>query len=492
MYKRPSKQQQLIQRMILLGVMVVSVILLVAAIVLALLGYRLDGLNGRLEQGSLVQFDSVPGQAGVWIDDEYTSSSTPTKRTVIAGTHQFVLRKDGYRDWQKSLTLSAGTLQWLDYVRLIPETIQVESVASYPTLFNALAAPDNQTIVLQAAESQASFERVDIRDREVRTTTLDVPKDVLRGQDDKKITHRYALQSWDDDGRYLLVKHTFGTRQDWLMVDTENITRSVNVSQLLGIELSQLSFAGTSGNSLFGVTNGVLRKLDLASATISRALINNVTDFSVYDGSIITYTGTVDVGNQTFDVAGVYRDGDREAIELFRTTASQPRLTQLHIQTSRYYNDRYLVVAANDTVTVWKGQYPSTQADIPSRLTVVETFTLPDAVEYLSISPKGNHVVAQAGVALTSYEFEYDRVTNSSIETGESTSHQLRWLDGAYLWARYDGHISMREFDGANVSVIMTAEPGFDATLSQNGRYLYGVAKDGDTYRLQRAVLIIE
>jgi len=38
----------------------------------------------------------------------------------------------------------------------------------------------------------------------------------------------------------------------------------------------------------------------------------------------------------------------------------------------------------------------------------------------------------------------------------------------------------------------MPMEPGFDATLSQNGRYLYGIAKSGDTYQLQRVRMILE
>jgi len=67
----------------------------------------------------------------------------------------------------------------------------------------------------------------------------------------------------------------------------------------------------------------------------------------------------------------------------------------------------------------------------------------------------------------------------------------LKWLDDAYVWAVYDGHLSIREFDGANTHVIMSMEPGFDATLSQNGKYLYGISKTGDTYHLQRVTLIL-
>jgi hypothetical protein len=90
-----------------------------------------------------------------------------------------------------------------------------------------------------------------------------------------------------------------------------------------------------------------------------------------------------------------------------------------------------------------------------------------------------------------SYEIEYMRETNATITTTETTPRTLQWLSDAYLWAVYDGHLSIREFDGTNTHVIMAMEPGFDATLSQNGKYIYGIAKSGNNYQLQRVTMIL-
>ena len=93
---------------------------------------------------------------------------------------------------------------------------------------------------------------------------------------------------------------------------------------------------------------------------------------------------------------------------------------------------------------------------------------------------------------MISYEVEYKRETRSTIATSETQPHSMLWLDQAYLYAVYDGHLSIREFDGSNVRVISAAEPVFDATLTENGRYLYSVTKSGVNYQLQRVKMILE
>ena len=68
MYRRPSKKQQLIRRSLVLIVMIISVLVIVAGVTLFVLGYRLDSINGRLQQGALVQFNSQPTGGRISID----------------------------------------------------------------------------------------------------------------------------------------------------------------------------------------------------------------------------------------------------------------------------------------------------------------------------------------------------------------------------------------------------------------------------------------
>lgn len=326
MYKRPTKEQMIRQRITMLIIMVTSVILLVTAIILSILGYRLDGDNGRLEQGALVQFDSLPAGARVSIDGQPTSLQTPNKRSVLAGVRSFTMERNDYRTWSKTLDLAAGTLTWLDYVRLVPVELKPQLVRQYETVTAVKASPDFRTMLIQTDSSRPVFERVDIRDREVRTSSLVLPADLYSQSTVEGVTHRFTLDKWDSDGRYILVKHDFNESTEWLVVDTEAASRSQNISRLLGIAFSDLQFSGTSGNVLFGLTDGIVRKVDLSNATISRALISDVISFSLFETNVITYIGRDEMSG--VPVAGLYRDGD-SLLPLSERLQVLKRLSQL-------------------------------------------------------------------------------------------------------------------------------------------------------------------
>lgn len=486
MYKRPSKKQQVIQRTLGLIAMVVSVLVIVTATILFILGYRIDSLNGRLEQGALVQFDSTPPGARVSIDGIPINADTPTKRSILDGAHSFLVERDGYRPWVKSLNLEAGTLTWLDYIRMVPTDLQRETVRTFDAAATMKAAPDLQTLIVQPVATEPVLERIDIRAQAIVPVTLTFPVALYSGANNEEVAHTFRLDEWDESGRYLLVQHTFDESTEWLVIDTEDVNRSTNITRLLSIGLSDVQFASTNGNILFGLTDGVIRKLDLSNATISRGLVTNVQSFQMYESNTLTYIG-VNPEDETKRVAGVYRDGDAQP----RALRSAPLAANLRIDTTQHYNEDYVAIAEDRAVTVLKGSYPSSPTDTNS-LSVFAEFDAPAAIDQVTFSPDGDYLVVQSGAAFQSFEVEYERMTSATVDIESSKAPQLRWLDEAYVWAVYDGVLSMREFDGTNANAIMPAVAGMDVTLSQNGRYIYAMTNTDGTFRLERVTMILQ
>src|SRR5688572_14698485 len=120
MYRQPSRRKQLTRRVTVYTVMAVAIGLLVTILLFIVLGYQLNRSEGRFEQGGLVQFDSIPGGAAVSIDGTLLGTRTATKSTLSAGNHRFVMTREGYRTWQKTVTLAPGAVLWLNYARLVP------------------------------------------------------------------------------------------------------------------------------------------------------------------------------------------------------------------------------------------------------------------------------------------------------------------------------------------------------------------------------------
>lgn len=481
MFRRPSKKQLFAQRIAAYVITIGAILTIVTITLLIVLGYRLNGTSG-LEQGALLQFDSQPNGAVVTVDGRVLSGRTATKTSVVAGNHTITYTRDGYETWAKSLDIAAGTLTWLDYVRLVPKDRTVEKVSTHQTLIEAEAAPDGETFILQEKADSPVFQLVDIRSDTIRSSTITLPVKAYGQSSEVGVVHTFAIEEWDVGGRYVLLKHTTPSLSEWIVMDTQDPEQSVNVTALLSINVSDLQFAGTSGNVLYGLTDGVIRRFDLSSGTISRALVTNVSRFSIYATDTISYVG-IDPNNTAHQVAGIYRDGQDHSF-VMRTVETTN--TPLFIATARYANEDYIAIAQGAAVTVTKGRYPTSTDEIATRQQVVATFLLQGDATALSFSPGDKYLVAQTAASLTSYELEHKRQTTTAVQTNQP----LRWLDGAHLWGDSDGQLTMRDFDGTNVYTINAVEQNFTVKINNNNRYFYSVGKDDTGYSLQRVRML--
>ncbi|MFZ1250618.1 MAG: PEGA domain-containing protein [Candidatus Microsaccharimonas sp.] len=489
MFKKPSKKQLLIRRIALSIVATIAVIIIVTATILFMLGYRLDGGNGRLEQGALLQFDSSPNNATVSVDDKVVGT-TGTKSTVLAGAHSIKMTKNGYRDWNRSLELQAGTLTWLDYIRLVPNDLPVRTVTTYDALVDLKISSDKKWALAHTKADSPAFQLVDLRSETVRSSEITIPSSLYSDPTTPDISHSFSVVKWDNEGRYALVKHLYKDQTEWLVLDTQNVSQTINVTRTMSVSFNDLQFAGASGKLLYGLTSdGTIRKLDLSAETISRAFVSHVESFSIYDNKIISYIGT-DPTDATKKVAGIFRDGD-DTPYVMRAVSTPD--TVLKIAVGNYYSNYYIAIAQGNIVTVMKGTIPTSTQNISDSFTKVTSLDVSGAVSNLSFSPNNDYIIAQSGANFTSYEIEHNRSADAGVSLSEGQSATtLRWLDGAHLWNDDEGNLIMRDFNGLNAQTIMTVTPGFDASLSQNGRFFYAVGNTDNRYHLQRVKMVLD
>lgn len=492
MFKKPTKKQMLIRRIIFSILATISVIIIVTVAILFMLGYRLDSGNGNLRQGALLQFNSTPGAAQVWINDRYIGSQTATKQTVVAGVHSIKFTKEGYEDWNRTLDLEAGTLTWLDYARLVPKERPVEAVKTYENLVSMDFSPDRRFALAHQQADAPRFDLVDLRSEEVKTTNLTLEPELYSEASSPDVPHSFSVHQWSSGGRYVILKHTFANDLvEWLLLDTQEVGRSVNITRSLSVELKDVKFASNSGMGLYGLTDtDVLRKLDVSGGTLSRGLVTHVERFNIFEeSSVVSYIGT-DPDDDTTTVAGIYRDGD--SVPHILRSVSEPNAS-LHIAVGRYFNEDYIALSEGTAVSVSVGRLPSGSGQNDTMRSFASISTN-EPVTALSFSPGGNYVLAQSGATFTSYELEHERASIGSVQVADGQDvPRLQWLDGAHVWSNVDGSVVMRDFDGTNVHSIMSSASGFDASLSQNGRFFYAVGNGSDqTLQLQRIRMILE
>lgn len=482
MHHLSSKKKELIRRIVVYIVMVLSTLVTVSLITFFVLGFRFDFMDGQVEQYGFLQFASTPSGALVTIDGVPVSAKTPTKSSVKPGQHKITMQKTGYETWSKTVTVNAGTLTWLNYTLFVPKTITVEPVAAYDQIYASMTSPKSKSIIIQNRADTLAFDLVDIDATSPKAMKLTPQSDIYSEPTTAGISHDFKMIKWDDSGRYMLVKHTYGDKVEWLSIDTANILQSKNITRTFDIAISAIDFSGTSGNNYFVIESGDIRKLDLSAGTISKVLVSDAANMSVYENTIV-YSGKDATADSM--VIGVYHDGDAAPYAL-RTTSEK----QIKVATARYFNEDYVAFSEGKSVTVLGGSYPTNDAEVATSMTQMSSFAVNGDIINLGFSPTGQYVLAQSSQSFSSYNLEYQTLAAIPIDCANSQL-PVSWLDENYVSSSCKDSLTISEFDGTNNHAISSAVSGQAVALTRNGKYIYSISKTDNGYQLQRVKLII-
>lgn len=485
MYHPPSKRKQVIQRAIVYSLMSLAVVGLVTVLIFIMLGYQFNRNDGRIEQGGLAQFDSSPTGATVTIDGTNFGTRTPSKTTMSAGSHYITMQRDGYRQWQKSVEVIPGSVLWLNYARLVPKELKVEHTAQLATVSSTSVSPNSRWMAIKENPADPVVRLVDLNGDSPKITPLELPATSYTTPTAGK-TSSFSLVRWDHDSRYILTKHTYDdTKAEWLVIDSQNVAATQNITKLLDIDASKVVFSGNDSNILYAQIGHDVRRINRKDETLSRPLVSNVAEFSIYKDSTIVFTSLVDAATKKRSVG--YYDSD---VDKIRAVASyeDDGTTPLHLAIGKYFNDTYFAIAYGESVQVIKSDFSD-----PLKKNIINTATLAGGAQYLSIVTEGRFVVAQRGNTYVVHDLELNKTTTTTLKGVSEVKENLKWLDNHMLWSDQDGMLRLYEFDGANQHDIMPVVPGFNVTLTSNERFIYGIGKSADgVYHLDRVRMILQ
>lgn len=483
MYRKPSKRQQTIRLVVVYSIMIVAVLILVSFVTLLMLGYRFNMDDGRLEQYALLQFSSSPSGATVSIDGEPINSKTPNKATVKSGIHDIKMWREGYKTWTKYVDIKPGTVKWITYPLLIPERINIETVKTYEKVYYSLASDDKEKILVQEDESKPIFSLVEIDSEKIQSSVLTIDQSIFSAS--KK--HSFKADKWDSSNRYVIIKHTFDNKIEWLVLDTQNANLTKNLTKIFNIPISTIDFVSSNGNRFYVLSNGTIRELDLASETISKSLIDQVASFSYYEESKAIAFRSKPNSKNLINL-GIYVSGDERAAII--NSVSNKNIN--HIITSKYFNENYITISNGENVTIMSGSYPTSNSDEANSLKEFTSFKLDYEVEQISFSPSGQYVLVVNDNKYATYDLEYQTLNQSTISQDKiNQTMNFEWLDNNYLWSDNNNQLVIREFDGQNSHNINSVVTGQSVVMTKNERYIYSFNQLDSKIHLQRARIIL-
>lgn len=461
-----SKRVRLAVRFFSYGAMTVVTISLTTVLVFIAMGYRLE-TGFKFAQGGLVQFNSFPTGANVTIDGHWQNFRTPGSANLTAGNHTVSVLSQGYDTWSKRVSLAAGQLLWLSYVRLIPQHLTTNTVQSFDGVAALLPSPDKHWLLVQASENVPDFTLVDISNPQHPVSTLlHVPDAVLTKSTDNQYGTLKALE-WDSGSQNLLLRQTIAGQSDYIWLDRAHPDQAINVSRQFGFTIDEAHFSDTDAATLFVTTGTMLRKLNVNSGSASEVLASGVSQFMVANDNQVAFVARSTQENAPVQEVGIWHDNTIAIIR--RLDAAEPIvLSYVH-----YENRAYLALAV-DSVGVDILRDPlSNTTQTPAAVYV--TLASQGATQQLLASPGSRMILARQGNHVAVFDLE---TAQKYQYTQNDAGQPLQWLDDFYLYTNANGSLGINEFDGANPHTLAAVQANVSASLSEDGKYLFSIGKN--------------
>ena len=458
----------------------------VTLLVFYMLGYRFSLASRTVSQGGLVQLDSRPSGATVTIDTYRLPGRTATRYDAAAGLHTVTMQRSGYEPWQKTVTVEPGKVLWLNYARLIPQTIKQTTVAEYKKLDSSVASSGGQVIVTVPDAAVASLELVTLGDT-IKRTEVKLPTSLYEASKGS----RFAVTTLSKSGRYALVKHTYSSKYEWLIVDTRDANRSRNVTRLAGQQTDEPVFAASSERKLYALVDHTLRLIDVDAQTMSAPLVTNVAEINQNSQGVVSYVSLVS-GSPKQRVAGYYTPGASKPY-VIRTFYDDGK-TVLRLRSAEYAGDQYVVLQYGTTIEISTAHLPTSDSDHELQLSSVATLAVPDGADSVSFSPSARFVISQHASTYLTYDLELNSLSTTSLKGESTVKRSIAWLDSYIVWSDRDNTLRLYEFDGANAHTIGKVTAGQAVVLGNDGKYLYAFEQtaDGTSFNLVRFHLRVD
>jgi hypothetical protein len=460
-------------------------LLIVSSVILLVLftqGYRFNRSSGDVFQAGLVQFDTEPNGATVYVDGAALAARTRTRINVGNGVRTIDMKLDGYVPWQKTVNVVPGSVLWLTYARLVANEVTTEKLYNYESVATVLVDKEKNLFGVQPVASEPTFVIIPATDGTPTRTSTAVPTSLYKASEKQ----RFTAKEWSLSGRYVLFRHEVGSAQDWLVLDTSTPTESINISDTTGLNISNAFFDVEDDRYIYLVTNGSLLRFNRSDLTTSAVLIRNIqTITQSADGTIVAVSKT-DSGEARVSYVTHAAQTARQVV-----MTSNQEIDAIQSATVVTYDRRdYFALLSDGQLLLARTGLDSSETPAPLEIVPFLSVEVSTKIARLEPSPNGRFVTLIGADRLSMYDLELKKLSPTIAQY--SSAPNFEWLDDYHLVDRRDATLSMFEFDGANRTPIVAVAPKYNSVLSESGEYIYLLQKDADGYHVVRARLLAE
>lgn len=483
-YLDPNKQARQ-SALLLVGYFLIGIAILIGTFILVYQAYGFGfSKNGQVVQSGLVFFSSKPNPAQIYLNGTLNKNETNSRMVLEENIYNVVLKRDGYRDWKRTIEVDGGSVRHYDYPFLFPvklETTNLHSIAGSPNIITQ--SPDRRWLLVQIPETTPKFQVYDLKNPKDPPVEVVLPS----GSYTKVIGNdSWEYSEWADDNSHIVLVHNFNNKKEYVLVDRKDPTKSVNLSNTITEKFGELTLINKKYDKYYLYDPSILT-LKKASLTepAPMPVLDKVYAFKAYGNDDLLYV--TDSTKEPGKVQYTLRLKDKNYV--LKTTPSDNKYL---VDLTEYSNKLYVVIGSSSKNKLYVFRDPVAQLSDTTKKSLAPVQVLHVVrPNYVKFSASAQFVMAENGNQFALYDAENDKGYNYTTKQAMDAPQQhATWMDGHRLTYVSQGKIFVFDYDYNNQQLLNPASSSYLPAFSSDFKFLYTIVNTPTGLNLSQTSLL--
>jgi hypothetical protein len=472
---------------LIIGYILVAIAITLGTIVLVYgaYGYGINTKTGDIVQNGLLFVDSKPGGAQIFLNNKYINQNTSARLVLPAKQYDLLIKKRGYREWERKFTLDEHTISRYVYPFLFPNKSVTSSLKTYqgvPQLF--MQSPDRHWILVQQPEGEAKtvvFDEFDAGDFTKPSIPLTLPSSLLTKS--AAPTVKLTEVEWSTDNTHVLLRHDLPDGSyEFIILDRNDPVKSVNVNKVLAINPTQAVLRDKKANQLYIYmkNGGTLQIADMGRPELKEPILKNILAFKPYGSNLLSY---VTKTNMAAGKAQARIWDNNRTYPLFAFNTGDKYLLDI----ASFSGHTYYAAgsSADDRINIYKDPLNDIRNTSLNRAVPIMALRAQGA-DKVGFSDNARFIELEGGQNFGVYDIETGDEYQYSLK--EPINAPLKWMDGHRLIGNSNGSVFVMDYDSTNKQILVSTSTDLGGFFSREYDQMYTLApiSGASTTSLQR------
>lgn len=467
-----------------IGYGLVATAITLAALILVYYAYGFGVTRqGDLVQKGLVFVSSQPSGAELYVSGKRVNN-TNTKLNLNAGGYTLDIKRSGYHDWRRAISVEGGSVDHYVYPFLFPKELKPRAVKSYDTAPQLTTqSPDRRWLVLKPAGGEAIFEVFDLsknQDTVGESTSFTVPQALLT---ESATPAQWKLLEWSNNNRHMLFVRTYAAadsaqKAEYILVDRQRPEGSYNLSKEFTIEpgATEISLVDKKPDVYYvhDKTTGELNRVSLEDRT-PKKILSDVIAYKSHGTNTIVYATGKDAPEGKV-VAKLLDDGNEYTLRVLK--ASDTYL----LDAAKYDGSWYVVTGSQAEGRAFVYKDPVFQINQSDDSKAGSLFSLRvGQPTNVSFSANAQFIALQNGKDIHVYDIDNEKAYRyASRYAMDAPQIKMSWMDGNRFTYVSGGNQVVFDYDNINRRSLVPASSTYESGFDRDYEYLYAFAPRAD------------